>query len=63
MAGTASSLTGFVQNSVAALCGISAAWFIDLEPNALAWFVGAIGLINLSLSLAYKRLGYKKSGL
>jgi len=55
MAGTASSLTGFVQNSVAALCGISAAWFIDFEPNALAWFVGAIGLINLSLSLAYKR--------
>jgi len=56
MAGTASSLMGFLQNSIAALFGISAALFIDAQPNALAWIIGATGLINFAISVAYKKL-------
>ena len=56
MAGTTSSLMGFLQNGIAALFGIVAAWFIDLEPNALAWIVGVTGLINFAISVAYKKL-------
>ncbi len=55
MAGTASSLIGFVQNAFAALCGIAAARLIDIDPNALAWIIGITGLANFGLSLAYKR--------
>lgn len=56
MAGTASSLIGFLQNSIAALFGIAVAWFIDVEPNALAWTIGATGIINFAISVAYKKL-------
>lgn len=56
MAGTASSLIGFLQNSFAALIGITAAWAIDINPNALAWIVGGTGLINFCLSLMYRHL-------
>jgi len=55
MAGTASSLIGFLQNGFAALIGIMVAWAITINPNALAWVVGATGLLNFGLSLAYRR--------
>jgi len=55
MAGTASSLVGFLQNSFAALIGITAAWAIGFNPNALAWIIGTTGLINFGFSLVYRR--------
>ncbi len=57
MAGTASSLIGFLQNGFAALIGIMVAWAVAANPNALAWTVGATGLLNLGLSLAYRHFG------
>ena len=60
MAGTASSLMGFLQNAIAALFGISAALFIDAQPNALAWIIGATGLVNFAISVAYKKLSDNK---
>jgi DHA1 family bicyclomycin/chloramphenicol resistance-like MFS transporter len=55
MAGTASSLMGFLQNGFAAFIGIFAAWAITINPNALAWIIGATGLLNFAISLAYRR--------
>ena len=63
MAGTASSLMGFLQNIIAALFGIAGAWFIDFEPNALAWIVGITGLINFAISIAYRRFVSKQQPL
>jgi len=51
MAGTASSLLGFMQNSVAALFGMAAAWAIGFDANAMAWIIGGSGLANLVLNL------------
>ncbi len=55
MAGTASSLVGFLQNGFAAIIGMIAAWAISFNPNALAWVVGITGLLNFGLSLAYRK--------
>lgn len=63
MAGTASSLIGFLQNGFAALIGITAAWAIGMNPNALAWIVGVTGLLNFGLSLSYRHLGMRSAGI
>ena len=55
MAGTASSLIGFVQNAFAALVGIATAIAIGYDPNALAWIIGVTGLLNFALSWAFRR--------
>lgn len=55
MAGTASSLIGFLQNTIAAMFGITAAAIVAMNPNGLAWVVGLSGLANFALTVAYKR--------
>lgn len=55
MAGTASSLLGFVQNSFAAICGVAGAYLIDFSPNALAWIIGISGITNFFISLYFLR--------
>jgi DHA1 family bicyclomycin/chloramphenicol resistance-like MFS transporter len=54
MAGTASSLIGFLQNIFAALCAAGVAAMIDLTPEMLVWSIGIFGICNLALSLAVK---------
>ncbi len=55
-AGTASSLMGFVQMTFAALTGIVTAALIDANPAALAWIIAVLGMANLLLSFAARRM-------
>lgn len=55
LAGTASSLIGFIQNAVAAIFGIVATFLIGFEPNALMWIIGGTGIANFLLSYTYRK--------
>ena len=55
MAGTASSLMGFLQNVVAAFVGAGTAWLIGYTPNGLVWVMGVLGIANLALTLLVGR--------
>ena len=55
MAGTASSLMGFLQNVVAAIVGAGTAWLIGYTPNGLVWVMGGLGMANLALTLLVGR--------
>ena len=50
-AGAASSLLGFVQQSVAALCGTVVGWFLGQSAWPLAAGVAAMGCATLGLWL------------
>src|SRR4029077_20299674 len=51
-AGAASSLFGFVQQSVAAVCGAAVGWFLGHDAWPLALGVVAMGCATLGLWLA-----------
>ena len=55
-AGAASSLFGFVQQTVAAVCGTAVGWFLGQSAWPLAAGVAAMGLATLSLWLATREL-------
>jgi len=59
-AGAASSLFGFVQQSVAAVCGAAVGWFLGHDAWPLALGVAAMGCATLGLWLATR--GIRQAG-
>jgi len=55
-AGAASSLFGFVQQSIAALCGAAVGWYLGQSGWPLALGVAAMGCATLGLWLATRAL-------
>lgn len=55
-AGAASSLFGFVQQIVAAICGTAVGWFLGQSPWPLAIGVAAMGLATFGLWLATREI-------
>ena len=55
-AGAASSLFGFIQQSVAAVCGAAVGWFLGESAWPLAAGVASMGLVTLGLWLATYRM-------
>jgi DHA1 family bicyclomycin/chloramphenicol resistance-like MFS transporter len=55
-AGTASALLGFIQQSIAALCGAAVGWFLGASAWPLALAVAAMGLATLLLFVSTRAL-------